>query len=67
MQSLSEPTRWSSINLLAIRVVPKFPVNFTTTRGVLQLLEEGKLQPRSLRSLPNGMEGEKLDQHAGSS
>jgi len=45
--------------LLAERVVPKFPAvgraNFATTCGVSQLLE-GEHQPRSLRSLSNGLE-----------
>jgi len=58
-------------NLLAVRVVPKFPaagrVDVATTRGVLQLFEKREHQPRNLRSLPNCVEGEKLDQHAGSS
>jgi len=45
---------------MAMRVVPKFPAggraNVATTRGVSQLLEEGEYQPRSLRSLPDGLE-----------
>ena len=52
-------------------LVPKLPAagraNFTTIPGNLQLLEEREHQPRSLRSLPNVVEGEKLDQHAGTS